>query len=321
MVSTVGIMFTHQILVVTFVRYVKLYASVSHSMYCSILLSNLLIKQSKGFESKQKIFSEEFELVTQALFTDPSDQSGWFYHLWLLAQTSSPENPQLIASWPSNGSNLSLSSLSSICCYSLKEGILPIVLYFNEPVKGLSSSGVSLNSDLVVSKNIQWRPLSVTDSGHSNCWVTYLEVSNLECNSLQQFSVEVSITNSDEIVSRSGSNYNCPVHFSFTFELSNNDSTAKDIDPIHELISWDFSEPLLSHVNPSCICFEQLKITNSLVHKESKWHLERLSDEIDLFRELHDDNRLGHFPLLHLLLNLFGFPFHIMPYFSASLQS
>uniref|UniRef100_A0A0E0AD94 Geranylgeranyl transferase type-2 subunit alpha n=1 Tax=Oryza glumipatula TaxID=40148 RepID=A0A0E0AD94_9ORYZ len=269
----------------------------------SILLSNLLIKQSKGFESKQKIFSEEFELVTQALFTDPSDQSGWFYHLWLLAQTSSPENPQLIASWPSNGSNLSLSSLSSICCYSLKEGILPIVLYFNEPVKGLSSSSVSLNSDLVVSKNIQWRPLSVTDSGHSNCWVTYLEVSNLECNSLQQFSVEVSITNSDEIVSRSGSNYNCPVHFSFTFELSNNDSTAKDIDPIHELISWDFSEPPLSHVNPSCICFEQLKITNSLVHKESNWHLERLSDEIDLFRELHDDNsKFAKLTLARLLL-------------------
>uniref|UniRef100_A0A0D9WT86 Geranylgeranyl transferase type-2 subunit alpha n=1 Tax=Leersia perrieri TaxID=77586 RepID=A0A0D9WT86_9ORYZ len=202
----------------------------------SILLSNLLIKQSKGFESKQKIFSEEFELVIQALFTDPRDQSGWFYHLWLLAQTSSPENPQLIASWPSNGSNCSLSSLNSICCYSLKEGILPIVLFFNEPVKGLSSSSVRLNSDLVVGKNIQWRPLSVTDSGHSNCWVAYLEVSNLEYNSLQQFSVE-------------------------------------------------------------------LKITNTSVHKESNWHLERLSDEIELFRELPDDNsKFAKLTLARLLL-------------------
>uniref|UniRef100_A0A0D9WT87 Geranylgeranyl transferase type-2 subunit alpha n=1 Tax=Leersia perrieri TaxID=77586 RepID=A0A0D9WT87_9ORYZ len=268
----------------------------------SILLSNLLIKQSKGFESKQKIFSEEFELVIQALFTDPRDQSGWFYHLWLLAQTSSPENPQLIASWPSNGSNCSLSSLNSICCYSLKEGILPIVLFFNEPVKGLSSSSVRLNSDLVVGKNIQWRPLSVTDSGHSNCWVAYLEVSNLEYNSLQQFSVEVSITNSDEIVSRSGSNYNCPVHFSFTFKLSNND-VAQDTDPIHDLISWNCSEPLPSHVNPSCISFEQLKITNTSVHKESNWHLERLSDEIELFRELPDDNsKFAKLTLARLLL-------------------
>ena len=27
---------------------------------------------------------EEFELVTQALWTDPGDQSGWLYHRWLI---------------------------------------------------------------------------------------------------------------------------------------------------------------------------------------------------------------------------------------------
>jgi geranylgeranyl transferase type-2 subunit alpha len=26
----------------------------------------------------------EFELVTQALWTDPADQSGWLYHRWLI---------------------------------------------------------------------------------------------------------------------------------------------------------------------------------------------------------------------------------------------
>ncbi|KAG8074906.1 hypothetical protein GUJ93_ZPchr0006g45685 [Zizania palustris] len=282
----------------------------------SILLSNLLTQQKKGFESKQKIFSEEFELVTQALFTDPSDQSGWFYHLWLLAQTSSPENPQLIALWPSNGAKLSLSSVreandkqntpfsfSSICCYSLKEGILPIVLFFNEPVKGLTPSSVSLNSDLVVGKDIQWRPLSVTNSGHSNCWVTYLEVSNLEYCSSQQFSVEISIPNTDDIVSRSGSIYNCPVNFTFTFEPNNIDSITKDTDLIHDPISWDCSEPLPSHVKPSCIHFDQLKITNALIQEESKWHLERLSDELDLFRELPDDNsKFAKLTLARLLL-------------------
>ncbi|KAL5226129.1 hypothetical protein ABZP36_012768, partial [Zizania latifolia] len=245
----------------------------------SILLSILLIQQSKGFESKQKIFSEEFELVTQALFTDPTDQSGWFYHLWLLAQTSSPDNPQLIASWPSNGAKLSLSSaretndeqntpssFSSICCYSLKEGILPIVLFFNEPVKGLTPSSVSLTSDLVVGKNID-------------------------------------IPNTDDIVSRSGSSYNCPVHFMFTFEPNNIDSATEDTDLIHDPISWDCSESLLSHVNPSCIHFNQLKITNALVQEESKWHLERLSDEMDLFRELPDDNRkFAKLTLARLLL-------------------
>ena len=273
----------------------------SHSVYCSILLSNLLIQQTKGFESKQKIFSKEFELVTQALFTDPDDQSGWFYHLWLLAQTSSPENPQLIASWPCNDAKLSLfpirksddlnmvSSSSSVCCYSLKDGIVPIVLYFNEPVKGLNPSNVKLNSDLVIRNDIQWRPLLVTDSGHSNCWVIYLEITKKECSSSQQFSVEVSIPCSDDIVSRSGSHCNCPVHFTFTIELSNND----DIDLFHEPISWSCSESFRSDGDPSCVAFDQLNITSTVVQENSKWQLEGLSDQIDLFRELPDENRLG----------------------------
>ncbi|KAK9815813.1 hypothetical protein WJX72_010090 [[Myrmecia] bisecta] len=29
---------------------------------------------------------EEFELVHQAFYTDPADQSGWFFHRWLVAQ-------------------------------------------------------------------------------------------------------------------------------------------------------------------------------------------------------------------------------------------
>ncbi|GFZ50587.1 hypothetical protein JCM24511_08345 [Saitozyma sp. JCM 24511] len=36
---------------------------------------------------------QEFELVTQALWTDPGDQSGWLYHRWLVG--SSPEEAVL----------------------------------------------------------------------------------------------------------------------------------------------------------------------------------------------------------------------------------
>jgi geranylgeranyl transferase type-2 subunit alpha len=32
----------------------------------------------------------EFELVTQALWTDPADQSGWLYHRWLVGTDPSP---------------------------------------------------------------------------------------------------------------------------------------------------------------------------------------------------------------------------------------
>lgn len=281
----------------------------------SILLSNLLIQRSKGFESKQTIFSEEFELVIQALFTDPSDQSGWFYHLWLLAQTSTPDNPQLISSWPCNGANLSLfstrkkedqnmvSSPSSICCYSLKEGIIPIVLYFNEPVKGLNPSNVKLNSDFVFDKDVQWRPLVITDSGYSNCWATYLEITNKDSSTSQQFSVEVSIPCSDDVMSRSGSHCNCPVHFTFTIEVGNNNDEAHDFDLFHDPISWSSSESFQSHGRPSCVSFDQLNITGALVQEESKWKLGRLSDEIDLFRDLPDENsNFAKLTLARLLL-------------------
>lgn len=269
----------------------------SHSPFSSILLSNLLIQQNKGFESKQKVFSEEFELVTQALFTDPSDQSGWFYHLWLLAQTSTPDNPQLIASWPCNGAKLSSSfikekadqnTLSSIWCHSLKERTVPIVLYFNEPVKGLNQSSVKLKSFLEFGKDILWRALSMTDSGYSNCWATYLQIAN-ECSSSQQYSIEVSIPCSEDIVSRSGSNYNSPVNFTFTIELI---SDSQDIDLFDKPVAWNCSESLQSYGNCEPIPFELLKITSALFEEESNWHFERLSEQIDLFRELPDDNRL-----------------------------
>uniref|UniRef100_A0A0A9CQP4 Uncharacterized protein n=1 Tax=Arundo donax TaxID=35708 RepID=A0A0A9CQP4_ARUDO len=169
------------------------------------------------------------------------------------------------------------------------ERIVPIVLYFDEPVKGLNPSSVKLKPDLVFGKEIQWKPLSVTDSGYSNCWAAHLRITN-ECSSSQQFSVEVSIPCSEDIVSRSGSHYNCPVHFTFSIELDNHVDTAEDINLIRDPISWGCSEPFQSHGNCNDIPLDQLKVTSALVQEDSKWHFERLSDEIDLFRELPDDN-------------------------------
>ncbi|AFR98607.2 geranylgeranyl transferase type-2 subunit alpha [Cryptococcus neoformans C23] len=37
-------------------------------------------------EDIKKVKDKEFELVTQALWTDPGDQSGWLYHSWLVGQ-------------------------------------------------------------------------------------------------------------------------------------------------------------------------------------------------------------------------------------------
>lgn len=176
---------------------------------------------------------------------------------------------------------------------------VPIVLYFNEPVKGLNESSVNLKSDLEFGKDIQWRPLTMADSGYSYCWATYLQITN-ECSSLQEYSVEVSIPCSDEIVSRSGSNYNCPVHFTFNIELISND-TAQGLDLFDKPVAWNCSESF--HGNRDPIPVDLLKITSALIEQDSNWHFDRLSEEIDLFRELPDDNRLGSKFILKL-------PFH-----------
>ncbi|CAL5430547.1 unnamed protein product [Camellia sinensis] len=63
---------------------------------CSVILSHLLEKRAQGSFSKEKVLTEEYDLVHQALFTNPDDQSGWFYHLWLLEQTVKVENPLLV---------------------------------------------------------------------------------------------------------------------------------------------------------------------------------------------------------------------------------
>ncbi|GMP93164.1 hypothetical protein CsSME_00043114 [Camellia sinensis var. sinensis] len=65
-------------------------------MFCSVILSHLPEKRAQVSFSKEKVLTEEYDLVHQALFTDPDDQSGSFYHLWLLEQTVKVENPLLV---------------------------------------------------------------------------------------------------------------------------------------------------------------------------------------------------------------------------------
>lgn len=44
-----------------------------------------------SLEDVKKAKDKEFELVTQALWTDPGDQSGWLYHSWLIGPGASTD--------------------------------------------------------------------------------------------------------------------------------------------------------------------------------------------------------------------------------------
>eukprot|EP00899_Mesostigma_viride_P008144 jgi/Mesvir1/17330/Mv07725-RA.1 len=59
------------------------------------------------------VMRSEFELVQNAFFTEPEDQSGWMYHRWLLARAVTMAGPPLLGSFPSLGSTLHVAPSST----------------------------------------------------------------------------------------------------------------------------------------------------------------------------------------------------------------
>ncbi|KAK4555520.1 Rab geranylgeranyltransferase [Recurvomyces mirabilis] len=61
--------------------------------YRSQLIPRLLSERRADSEARRAFFDAEFELITKALYTDPYDQSLWFYHGYLMS-TLNPANAQ-----------------------------------------------------------------------------------------------------------------------------------------------------------------------------------------------------------------------------------
>ncbi|KAI7994937.1 Geranylgeranyl transferase type-2 subunit alpha 1 [Camellia lanceoleosa] len=199
----------------------------------SVILSHLLEKRAQESFSKEKVLTKEYDLVHQALFTDPDDQSGWFYHLWLLEQT------------PPHGSNLNVSAdgfldtcaSSPVTGFHLNSGIIPLILYFNEAVEGVSSSTITVQSVHNTNKDLIWSPLSTNNSGSFQAWVTHLTFHVEDLHSLQTHPVKVSLRHSQGIVSLSGFHHSHPTHFEFTVLIQPHGSQHAEMKSA-EMISW-----------------------------------------------------------------------------------
>lgn len=59
----------------------------------SQLIPKLLRERDADSAARRKLLNGEFDLITQALYTDPYDQSLWFYHQYLMT-TLSPKTPE-----------------------------------------------------------------------------------------------------------------------------------------------------------------------------------------------------------------------------------
>lgn len=257
-----------------------------------MLLSNLFQKSAKGYDRKENVLREEFEFVRNALFTDPDDQSGWFYHLWLLDQTLKKE-PLFISSWPPHGSNLSLSvghtnrqPPLSMLCFMSKERTFPLILYFSEAVEGVSSSTVTIEFGNNGIDGLIWRPLSANKSVFCQAWLAYIKYPD---DSLETFHVKVTIAHFPGIISSSGMPCSQSRSISFTVSVCSSDQEQSEVQATHR-ISWN-EENFKAHSTESQVVNLLDSLSKLDIAKENKpttpqLCMDTISDEIAHCREL-----------------------------------
>ncbi|CAL0307795.1 unnamed protein product [Lupinus luteus] len=282
----------------------------------SILLSNLLKRKAEGYFPKENVLEEEYELVQNALFTDPDDQSGWFYHLWLIDQTVKTDAPILVSSWPSHGSTITLqgnnclygSGSSVVNCTLSDIGKLPVILYFSQAVEGIDSSTVTVKSE-VLNGDLDWKSLSTSNSNAAQVWVTYLNVGNMELQLLKNYSVEISLGHSKGVVSSSGYHFGHPMHVAFKLCIQTHYRELAE-GQCEKKTSWndnDFQKFDHFQESESIVSTDQLTSENDHHNQTtSNWCVEAIDKEVDKFRDLLSDSdcKLGKLTLARLLTAL-----------------
>ncbi|KAF3447255.1 hypothetical protein FNV43_RR12435 [Rhamnella rubrinervis] len=279
----------------------------------SVLLSHLLKRRVEGFFPKEKVLNDEYELVHQALFTDPDDQSGWFYYLWLLDQTVKADAPSIVSTWPVHGSYITLSgdkcvrdvALFSFYSFHSDSGTFPLILYFNEAVGGVNSSTVTVTSKLCTNSDLIWKPLSINNSSIAQVWVTYVKFLDKKLHCSENYTVEVSLGHSQGIISSRGFDYSHSTQIAFEVRVQCIEAElTKDQD---QKISWkegDFQnyETQCQEPNP-VVSLNQLIINDCCEPTTSNWHAETVANEIALFRELLSEIscKIGKLTLARLL--------------------
>lgn len=265
-----------------------------------MLLSNLMKKKADGYFPKEKVLSEEYELVHQAIFTDPDDQSGWFYHLWLLDQTVAAEFPFLVSSWPHHGSDLivscdGLQDKTNSQFYSVSPELrtIPIILCFNQAVEGVCSSTVSVDTAVRLSNNLVWEGVRSNNSQFAQVWVTHLEFSDQELQFSKTYTVKVSLGHCQGIIASSGSHCSQPTEFSSTVCFQQGEVMSVE-RKTEEMLSWEnenfFALDAQSLELSSVISPLNLSLEDENEPSASKWQEETITNEISLFRELSELN-------------------------------
>eukprot|EP01137_Pigoraptor_chileana_P017568 Opistho-2@75827 len=103
-----------------------------------------------GLPSQQALL-DDFNLVQNACFTEPNDQSAWFYQRWLIGNVHA---------------GLRVTQLY----ISRRSHAAKIVLSFSEPVQADTPSAIAVAIDGVAAPVTPWRALAEDADGYSNNW-------------------------------------------------------------------------------------------------------------------------------------------------------
>ncbi|WJX34943.1 protein geranylgeranyltransferase type II [Trifolium repens] len=273
----------------------------------SAILSNLLKRKAEGFSHKEKVLQEEYEHVRNAIFTDPDDQSGWFYHLWLIDQTVKNDAPLLVSSWPSHGSTVTLNGNGNNRLHGLSllnstlsdTTTLPIILYFNQAVEGINSSTVAIKSE-ILKEDLVWKPLSANNSSTAQVWVVYLKLGNMELQLSKTYYIEITIGHSTGIVSSNGYHYGDPSQIAF--ELCVQTAHTEPVEgQYRKLASWKDSDfKKIDHFEES----NSVASTDHHIPTTSNWCREAIDEEITNYQDLLSDCKIGKLTLARLLTAL-----------------
>ncbi|XP_065881784.1 geranylgeranyl transferase type-2 subunit alpha 1 [Euphorbia lathyris] len=277
----------------------------------SVLLSNLLKKNVERFSKKDEVLMAEFELVRQALFTDPDDRSSWFYHRWLLQHTVKNDAPLLVSSWPAHGSDIILSGdRSPESCAFLRldkfqfpSGRFPLILYFSQAVEGVNSSTVAIASRFNSNDTLIWNPLSTNSSRAAQVWVTWLSFPDSDPHSFEENHIKVTVGHCQGIISSSGFHYSNISDF--VFKVCVQPVKTEFVEGVViEKISWIDENFLLCE--PHSVGSNLLALLDHSSVKDehetvaTTWQANVIAEEIQNFREL-SDCKLGKLTLARLL--------------------
>ncbi|KAI4389476.1 hypothetical protein MLD38_001697 [Melastoma candidum] len=254
----------------------------------SMLLCKQLKENDTGLTSKD-VLSNEYELVQNAIFTDPDDQS----ELIISRKQCQGKCPL----YEYRGLNI-----------DLKE--FPVVLYFNQAVSGVRSSTVTVKSF-----NVTWKPLSPSNSLASEIWVAYLNLAGEECHFEGPITVEFCIGQSQGILSSSGSPYGKPLRVAFT--VTKEPIRVQDVEGHNpEMVSWEDPNFCADEVDSGVLNSDVSFIKERKENKEStisEWQKDTISKEIAGFRDLLSikDYKIGKLTLARLLMadDALSFPY------------